>query len=255
MFDRDEYESGNYQHFYLFRSSLAGVSYSLLVFPAVSAVEPSYGSIAGGQTVVISGSGFSKFPDELEVYVGGLPCAVKSSDVDRITCVTAPRFDDSHHADAYALYSSSAAITSARNAGSPGWWVKMWSDGANVNLESEVTWQFGWRQGFHFSMYDYYGNSWDTDLGFSTYNQRYTHDAGSIFTAPYAGHYTFYIATDDNGALYGSSKGIGIDETMLAYDYGASGTPRFFRNEKTQKSAPVPLAKGEKLFLRFRNVR
>ena len=254
MFDRDKYDSGTYRHFYMYQSTPGGISYTLCVFPSVRTVQPAQGSMAGGQTVTISGSGFSNVPGDMEVYVGGQPCVVQSSDVERLTCVTTARFEATDSAIAYGQYLSDSVIPSVRDAGSPGWWVRVWKYGANVAVDGPNL-EFGHREAFHLSFFDQYGSGWPSQLGFSTSNLRYTLDAGAIFIAPYAGEYTFFITTDDRGYLYGSADGVGVREVLLCDDSTYSPTGDFFHKPGSQRSVPVSLAKGQRLYLRFRNVR
>ena len=205
--------------------------------------------------MVIRGMGFSKFAEELEVFVGGKPCAVLSSDVDVIVCVTSARYDESQSSEAYTVYANKSVIASPRDAGSPGWWIKMWTSSGDSSSDDDIALEFGLRDKFYLSMYDSYGSQWPSSIGFDTYYFRYTADAGSIFTAPYAGYYTFYVSSDDQSWLYASSEGIGKNEILLAKDSSYSMlSNRYFRNRNDQMSLPVPLAKGERLFLRVRTV-
>jgi hypothetical protein len=93
MFAEDKLDSGNYDHFYMFHSSLRGTAHSLTLLPAITSVSPAWGSIGGGTRVLISGSGFTSQTQNLVVYVGGLPCVVTESESTFIRCTTLPRLD------------------------------------------------------------------------------------------------------------------------------------------------------------------
>jgi hypothetical protein len=256
-FENGRNVDGAFQRFYMYQSTLNGTVFNSAVYPTIFAVSPSIGSIAGGTIVTITGSGFSsRF---LEVLVGGFPCSVLTSSVDTITCRTAPRIPHSDVVDAYAnnylssLMSDLQIAISPRNTGSPGWWVKMWDRFASRLDDDTAILSFAWRQRFYFSMYNDYGNNWHTRLNLNFPSMAYIQDAASVFTAPYAGYYTFYIAVDDIGYLYASSSDIEVNEVLIASNPSYVSSEWFFKNP-SQTSLPIPLAKGEKLYLRFRNV-
>lgn len=77
-------------HTYNFDATLAGVPYSEFLFPDISQISPSVGSVAGGTVMTISGSGFSKNISRNLVYVGGEICTVTASDYGYIQCTTSP---------------------------------------------------------------------------------------------------------------------------------------------------------------------
>ncbi len=66
-----------------------GQPYDLKIVPQVDKISVNAGSIQG-QRIVISGTGFSKFPKEIEVKVGGVPCTVLSSSLNEIECEVDP---------------------------------------------------------------------------------------------------------------------------------------------------------------------
>jgi hypothetical protein len=266
MFSRDRYDNNNYYRFYLFQSTLQGVSYSVSLFPSISAVSPQVGSIGGGTVVTITGTGFSSIPEELEIFVGGLPCIVLSSSVNTIQCKTSPKLLP---AQVIELFESDSLVTtlqsseiqvSDRSQGSPGWWFKVWDAAdvwANQLNHDKINFEFGWRQKFYFSLYDFFGWDWYETATTEVMPQStavYGFDAGSIFFAPYAGYYTFYVSSDDSSYLYASSEGMEVNEKLIAYNPSYTTTKKFFQSPNTQISIPIPLKKGEKLFLRYRGV-
>jgi hypothetical protein len=251
-------------------STLNGTSHSITVFPTVTSIFPSSGSLAGGTTVSVKGMGLSHFASELVVYVGGVACDVTSSDFTSLTCVTRPRLS---LADSIVKSSNLQSITSLssmvdllqdnistlRSQGSPGWWVKMWNANnyyaGNVGKHDRATLSFGWHRSFTLSMFNIFGGDrWATNLGFSTNNLFYVHDAASIFIAPYTGMYTFYVGSDDVGKLYGSTKGVSVNEVLLAHNPSYVATMGNFYQYPSQISLPVALKRGQKYYLRYRNV-
>lgn len=63
----------------------AGDKYDIKIVPQIDGLSVNAGSIQG-QRIVISGTGFSKFPSEVEVRVGGVPCQVLRSTITEIEC-------------------------------------------------------------------------------------------------------------------------------------------------------------------------
>lgn len=55
---------------------------------AATSVTPASGSMAGGQTITISGSGFGKRNENASVALGGSPCDIISISLFHITCIT-----------------------------------------------------------------------------------------------------------------------------------------------------------------------
>jgi hypothetical protein len=262
MFEDDKYNSDEYHYQYMFHSSLHGTVHSICLLPSIADVEPKQGSLGGSTIVTITGSGFSLDATELEVYVGGLPCAVLSSDTTWIRCETAPQPSDTTEfqqvLDDLENNPSSAVtlLESSRKSGSSGWWCKLWNredrNNGDIGDENEVEMQFGFRQPFYFSLYNLYGSGWPDSLGFETSSREYTMDAGSVFTAPYTARYTFYVASDDNAALYGSFDGILDNEDLLCSSTYTSTKKYGFYEESTQISDTIELTEGQEYYLRSR---
>jgi hypothetical protein len=254
-----------------FRTSPAGVSYSLEVVPSVASVSPSKGSLAGGTVVTIRGSGFSNNVSVLSVFVGGEPCAVTSATVEMITCVTAkvsrPLNGDMPELmmtdDAYDMPYFDAVT--ARSYGSSGALIKMWYYfGGKVGNDAYAT-VFPWRQGFDFSMYNEFGYSWPSDTGLMP-NTYFAADVITILVAPYTGSYVFYINVDDVAYLYGSL--INRNKTESAASAVARAVTKqsllcyatsyqaydVYNQYTTQVSQPVRLKRGQRYLLRARTV-
>ena len=62
---------------------------SAVVVPlVVTTVSPSVGSMAGGLTVTITGTGFSANPSDKSVAFGTVPCTIVSSSPSSLVCIT-----------------------------------------------------------------------------------------------------------------------------------------------------------------------
>ena len=214
--------------------------------------------------VTIKGSGFSPYLSEVNVYVGGLPCDVKSSSLVQIRCVTRAQVSDTAAVAAKTAGKSltqafGSHIQSQRRVGSPGWWIKMWnaadSQQGKTGLVQNVKKSFGWRDRFFISFWDEFGDSsWVNNFGFSTQNYFFSADAAAVFTAPYSGFYTFYVAADDTSKLFGSKIGIGVSETLIAFHNSFVPITGNIYMTPTQRSIPIALRKNEKYYLRYRFV-
>jgi hypothetical protein len=266
MFENGKLNLNNFKRWGLFDSTLNGTVHSIVTYPTITSIKPSYGSIAGGTNVVIKGTGFSYSSSEFIVYVGGVPCDITDSHFTSILCTTRPR---KTHSDTVGtgLGESTMSISEVfgehinpdRARGSPGWWVKMWNiDDYYRGVDGDsntVKLSFPWHQKFLLSMYDAFGGySWTDIFNFNTNHQYFLQESGAVFTAPYAGYYTFFIASDDIGELYASTRGIGVDEFLLAHNpYYVADMGNYYKFS-SQISDPIILQKGEVLYLRFRNV-
>jgi len=69
------------------------VAYTDSHTPHVDAVSPSSGSVAGGTSVTLSGSGFGSCTECVAVQLDGVPCAVAAVNATAVTCTTGPRPD------------------------------------------------------------------------------------------------------------------------------------------------------------------
>lgn len=65
------------------KTSASGENYDHTVLPAVESVTPNEG-LAGGQTIMISGSGFSTTTSDVSVSVDGVACDIESSSLTEI---------------------------------------------------------------------------------------------------------------------------------------------------------------------------
>ena len=253
------FHSDYYYDFYNYRSSIAGTVHSTTVFPSVRDVSPPGGSIGGGTVVTIFGSGFSATASDLEVFAGGEPCDIISSDLTTIICRTRPHpvSEDKETVGAVMGSGRPQLMESSRQSGSPGWWMKMWdrsdyNNGRGGN-DGYVKKSFGWRERGFFSLYYLYGSRWYDDFAWSS-GYFFGMQAATEFTAPYTGYYFFLLSTDDVGELYGSIDAAGNNEFLVSRSHNWR-TPGEYYEEEGQISGRIQLDKGARLFLRCRNVR
>jgi hypothetical protein len=69
-----------------------------------------------------------------------------------------------------------------------------------------------------------------------------------VFTAPQAGAYTFWIASDDASQLWLSTNGLAANKSLIASVSGYTGY-RVWTTYTTQKSVAVTLALGQKVYI------
>eukprot|EP01036_Dinobryon_divergens_P038166 gene38166-50050_t len=246
--------SDTYYYFYNFASTLSGTVYTLCLFPAITAISPSTGSLAGGTAMTITGFGFSNEPERLTVFVGGVLCDVTASTEYQISCTTRRGREDLLSLltpTTHELNDRTMVLNSTRGFGSPGWWVKMWNynDVVNKRVGNDVYVKesFPWRQGMYFSLYNLYGSNWPSILGYSSMSSQYYYyasDLATVLTAPYTGYYTFYLCTDDAGDLFISTTGVGKNEVKIASctSYCQDGN---FWTLKGQISKRININKGD----------
>ena len=257
----DSKTSDYYQDFYNYRSSLAGTVHSVTVFPSVRSVSPKEGSIAGGTVLTITGSGFSRDQSELEVFAGGEPCDILTSEITEITCRTRSNSVVDNQTALHQLMDSEENVLAETKprAGSPGWWVKMWNYDDIVNNRvgdnDYVRMSFGWRERMYLSLYYQLGSQWFNQLNWDSANSRgeyFEMDMASEFIAPYTGYYRFFMTTDDRGYLYASRDGVEVNEVLIARSYYWARGGEYSKYAE-QTSDMIPLDKGEVLYMRARN--
>jgi len=246
---------------YNYAASLGGIPYSVCLFPVITGVSPSVGSMGGGTVVTIAGYGFSSNLTQMVVFADGLPCIVSYSDSESIICRTS----------ALALPSSSLSrlrrrqsvdVNNTRGLGSAGAWVRLWTGTCGLSCASSaIKASFAWRKGFFFSLYTELGSSsinWTPIFGLSS--ATFTADISTIITAPYSGLYTFYASVDDVLlGLYGcamtnsySCEPGGSNENLLISisSYAPIVGDYFYTNG--QNSSSIRLFRGQKYTLRAR---
>ena len=74
----------------LFSHDGRGTKYQVQYYPVVNEMSPQEGSLAGGTEVTIRGHGFSMDEADIDITLGGSPCAVVTSTLEEIVCVTGP---------------------------------------------------------------------------------------------------------------------------------------------------------------------
>eukprot|EP01034_Spumella_vulgaris_P036305 gene36305-44789_t len=259
----------DYSYKYNYDSSISGVSFSVCVLPVVMSVSPAFGSIAGGTTVTIGGSGFSTNMTDNVVYVGGKQCTVTSAKVGTIVCVTAAARES---ATLQALIDTTSeanptfiddelVLTSPRPYGSTGWWVKMWDWTAystNTLTPEKVLLSVGLRQELSFSFYTDIGTSWPTTSGFASTNvYPFVADYVTILVAPYSGYYYFMMSSDDSATLFGvrdhhrkNDTAFDTEKLLLSTTYSANGN--YYANPLSppMTTEVLHLSRGERYKLR-----
>ena len=74
----------------LFTTDGTGQAYDVQIFPTITGISPTKGSLEGGTVVEIRGGGFSMDEDENNVLINGRPCIISYSTLELIQCVTTP---------------------------------------------------------------------------------------------------------------------------------------------------------------------
>ncbi len=75
----------------LFSTDASGVKYEVQYYPTITDVFPHYGSVAGGTEIIVRGHGFSMDEEDITIELQGSKCAIVSSTLEEIRCVTEPR--------------------------------------------------------------------------------------------------------------------------------------------------------------------
>ena len=92
---------------------------SLTSSMAISSVTPDTGSVHGGQTIVVMGSGFCETMGATTVSVGGNDCSVSSVTPSSITCVTPAGADSAANLEVTSCSVSTASSYNFANASTP----------------------------------------------------------------------------------------------------------------------------------------
>jgi hypothetical protein len=264
----------DYSYQYNYDSSLSGVPFSVCVLPVVTGVFPAVGSLGGGQTVTITGSGFSTNITDNVVYVGGKQCNVISAKVAEIKCVTSAARDSptlqalvDTSSQVPAFRDISAVVESPRPYGSAGWWIKMWdwaSYSANTMTPSTVRLSFGLRQELSFGFYTDIGTGWNTAAGYNSKQGNpyaYAADYVTVLVAPYSGFYSFMMSSDDQASLYGvrdhhrkNATAYDVETLLLSTSY--NGVGNYYANPLSlpMTTQVLHLSRGDRYKLRVRLV-
>jgi hypothetical protein len=247
----------------LYTTTMSGTAYLVAIYPVVQSISPAHGSLAGGTLLTITGSGFNNDTSTLSVLVGGIPCQVVDASIDSISCVTGSILSDEAIEASYQSSATDEPYLSANlSYGSPGIFFKLYSFNDYLAQRDKLGYgdaytvvSFPWRQDALLSFWNMYGNSnWPSILNVDALNlpgnvQRYGAQAATIFRAPVAGYYRFYMAVDDFGSLYGSYDDIGINEAIIASVPGYSTS---YYNYASQISKPIYLQEDQRYYLRSR---
>lgn len=170
-----QYEN-NYMYDYNYCMTLAGVPYSIALLPVITDISPRTGSVAGGTVLTVRGHGFASLKENMIVYAAGQRCDVlstgsgtSSGKTEVFTCRTRSAkpvpslrsqllsstpvetqlygqnvtFSDNFFTEA------DLQLSSARNYGSAGWWMKLYDYSAysgNQMVDSNVVSAFSFSQ-------------------------------------------------------------------------------------------------------------
>ena len=271
----------DYRHQYLYDSMLSGTAYNLILFPTISKVFPSRGSVAGGTLLTILGSGFNPNTSMNIVYAAGQRCNVLTADFNTLICQTSSvensalssflsslnHFEDTvdHSEQKLSFPSSHWKYNTTRRYGSAGWWVRLWdwnSYQTNRYHMSNVRVSFGLHQGMQFGLSYDVGGDWPSKLGYSSANWNwaaFVADYSSLLVAPFTGNYFFYIMdVSDSASLFGAKYSVaGPVKVTLLVSSSQSSSPTFnlnYQSESIEVSSGVYLTAGERFYLRARVV-
>ncbi len=86
----------------------------------------------------------------------------------------------------------------------------------------------------------------ETPSGISDY---YTHRVRGTLTPPATGNYEFWIATDDDGALWLSTTSLPANKVRIAYIDGSWTSIREWERHATQRSVSIPLVAGQQYYI------
>ena len=221
--------------------------YMFQLHAQVSDVSPALGSTAGGTLVAITGKGFPtpevRSSDTVTVTLGGLPCAVLSSNYTTIMCVTgaqqaapagpaAAPFYPGMRGMAYELYDLSntttlPALSTLRTT---------FNQTTTVESSGPASYRAVLSSGFE---------SQDFDVPKAcTY-------ARTFFTPRVNNTYSFIMLMDDYGSLYGtynSTPGV-QNQTQLVQTSNYAVVDYYDTARSYYTSAPVSLAAGQSILL------
>lgn len=231
---------------YNYDATLTGTVFSVSLQPAITSINNVVGSIAGGTVLTITGAGFSNSTDSITVYAGGLPCAIVSASVDTIICRTSSSVTSSikskigQNNQGLPYFTSQVNVTSSRDYGSPGWWIKL-TDSSNKEIS------LSFKSDMLFSMYYGLSSTWYTD--FNLTSVVYTAEMSTYLTAPFSGYYRFYMSTDDSGELYGTQTGTTSEQLLLSTSY--TDINDIYGSLSGHISSEIFLNRGDKYKLRL----
>jgi hypothetical protein len=284
------YDNWGYPYGYNWDCSLKGTVYNVALFPTISSISPSKGSLNGGTLLTIKGSGFNKaIPSKNLVLVSGIPCDIVKVDFEEIQCRTRSKLNsNTNPSDDTAvsntvfsriaqvgnsgnahqplpMFTKTFSLNSTRNSGSPGWWVNVWNMQRYQNNQltsGNIAFSFGWKEEMSYSLYYGVSNSWPYLYSYNSilYDWlAYAADLTTDLIAPIDGFYRFYMNCDDNCNLYGahvissSSSPSSLSAAVLL----VSSPYSYIANTLYGKSSPPQslfLKRGERYRLRVRLV-
>jgi hypothetical protein len=269
MFSREKaFANWGFPYNYNFDSSLSGTVYNVFLQPVVTNVVPNIGSIVGGTEVTITGTGFSKDATKLTVLVSGQICDIKSTDYEKIVCVTRAADANSvtHVRNMIPKQPTNTVptftnrnfdVNSTRDFGSSGWWVKIWNMNdfyTNKLTEKNVRYQFGWKSDMLFSLSFIIDSNWPSMVGYSSQSfdwRAFTAYLTTYMIAPVSGRYRFVMNSDDDAIIY-ITQNQRNERSILSTSY--SGIGDIYTNLPSKLSSEVYFNRGERVKVRVRLV-
>ena len=223
----------NYLYDHNYDVSLSGIKHSITLYPVITSIYPHSGSIIGGTKVTITGHGFSNMKENIFIYIAGRVCDVTgigstggSELTEIIHCITRNIYDISSNTtdtsgssiNNIELYSNflytttnnntnhnynntintykfinNTTISSNRNYGSAGWWMKLWDSGKyqqNQLTDSTIAISNRLSQALSLSLTDLFSTSWPLYMNYNSQysdSRRFAADFSCYFIAPYTG--------------------------------------------------------------------
>jgi hypothetical protein len=284
------YDNWGFPYGYNWDCSSKGTVYNVALFPTISSISPSKGSLNGGTLLTVKGSGFNKaVPSKNLILVGGIPCDIVKVDFEEIQCRTRSKLDSHTNPsdDSVAssivqthigqvgspasghplpVFKNTFSLNSTRNSGSPGWWVNVWNMQRYQNnqlTQANIAFSFGWKEEMSYSLYYGISNSWPYLYSYNSiiYDWlAYAADVTTQLVAPVDGFYRFYMNCDDICSLYGSHINTGSGSASFSLSPEVllmSTTYSYVTNTlygKSSKGYDLFLKRGERYRLRVRLV-
>ncbi|KXZ43941.1 hypothetical protein GPECTOR_77g37 [Gonium pectorale] len=224
-----------------------GTPYHFQLYPEVSSIEPSVGSVAGGTLIKITGRGFPtldlKLDDVVNVSIAGVPCTIVNSTYDTVFCVSGPK---------PALAPESAAPIAGLYPGMRGIEYEFY----NMSSSRETpTYSNLWRLNKTILTTKTNGTgSYKATLahGWEDPNHTVSYHCTrfkAFFTAPRSAKYRFYVQNDDYGQLNGTwiQDGIELSRMLVNLSYWTPVDTFFYYS--FQGSVPIYLEAAHRILL------
>ncbi|XP_061122944.1 PKHD1 like 1, tandem duplicate 1 [Syngnathus typhle] len=212
----------------LFKVSAQGQLAMFQTFAEVTAITPSNGSVMGGTLLTIHGRFFDETDIPARVFVGGMPCDIKSVRDDAITCVTQKSQMDDNNVNNMTLYPGGRGLK-----------VQVWNN-TNPSAMSDILSYNESKEGYWENWIDSMPHNFVLELNWIS-----TRTTG-FFAPPASGNYTIYLNCDDRCELYFSNSSRPEDKVKVAYQPSYVSD---YTKLASQKSEVMTLDKGKVYYL------